>query len=84
MTLVHAAVLARYEDEREHAKGMGRDPACRGVITATSSGTEKHGPQTWTIWRCDGCGHEAASPGPDHPFYGDDRRGDARPSGARA
>jgi hypothetical protein len=35
------------------------------------------------VWRCSGCGHEAASPGPDHPWYGDDRRGDARPSAGR-
>jgi hypothetical protein len=83
MTLVHATVLARDERAREHAKAMGWNPACPGTITATSSGTVKFGPQTWTIWRCGGCGFEAASPGPDHPFYGDDRRGDARPSGAR-
>lgn len=83
MTIIHARLLVRDEREREHAVAMNRDPACRGVITAESSATKRYGPQTWTIWRCDGCGHEAASPGPDHPLYGDDRRGDDRPSGGR-
>lgn len=83
MTILHSSILVRDEREREHAVAMRRDPACRGVITVAASPHQKWGPVTWNIWRCDGCGHEAASPGPDHPLYGDDRRGDARPSGGR-
>lgn len=71
MTLLHSSVLIRDEREREHAVAMHRDPACCGVITVTSCPHPKWGPVTWTIWRCDGCGHEAASRGPDHPKYGE-------------
>lgn len=74
MTLLHNSILIRDEREREHAVAMRRDPNCRGVITVAASAHPKWGPATWNIWQCGGCGHAAATRGPDHPKYGEAHR----------